>query len=73
LSTAVTVHRPNYYGRRFKRFIDGFLEGGAKDVSVGGDPKGTDSDALFWVNERLTAAVKAPAGEGQNFYDELPY
>jgi hypothetical protein len=77
-----------------KRFIDGFLEGGAKDASVGGDPKrsefavtdasgkqvgrgillqGTDSDALFWVNERLSAAVKAPAGEGQNFYDELPY
>ena len=44
-----------------------------KQVGRGVLVQGTESDAVLWVNERLSAVVKAPAGEGQNFYDDLPY
>jgi hypothetical protein len=35
--------------------------------------EGTQNDSMFWTNGRLTAAVKAPSGYAQDFYDELPY
>jgi hypothetical protein len=49
------------------------MDASGKQVGRGVLLQGTESDALFWVNERLNAAVKTPAGEGQNFYNELPY
>ena len=44
-----------------------------KQVGRGVLLQGTESDAVVWVNERLSTLVKAPAGEGQNFYNKLPY
>ncbi len=44
-----------------------------KQVGRGLLLQGTQSDAIFWINGRLTGAVKAPTGYAQDFYDELPY
>lgn len=44
-----------------------------KQVGRGLLLEGTQSEYFLWTNERLTGAVKAPTGYGQNFYDELPY
>jgi hypothetical protein len=44
-----------------------------KQVGRGVFLAGTQNDALFWTNGRLTAVVKAPTGHAQDFYDELTY
>jgi hypothetical protein len=44
-----------------------------KQVGRGLLLQGTQSDAIFWINGRLTGAVKAPTGYAQDFYDELTY
>jgi hypothetical protein len=45
----------------------------SKEVGRGVLLQGTQSDALFWINGRLNAAVKAPTGEAQDFYNKLTY
>ena len=44
-----------------------------KQVGRGVLLQGTQSDAVFWINGKLNASVKTPAGDGQDFYDKLPY
>jgi hypothetical protein len=44
-----------------------------KQIGRGVLLQGTQYDWLAWVNGRLNAVVRAPTGEGQDFYNELPY